>query len=101
MQLAEAAFLVTGATDGIGRATALALAQEGASVILHGRNPAKLAAVHAEILTHSGNRRLHMVLADFASLADVAALADRGACRDSPASMFSLIMQACLLIIDR
>lgn len=77
MQLAEAAFLVTGATDGIGRATALALARQGASVILHGRNPAKLAAVHADILTDSGNHRLHTVLADFASLADVAALADR------------------------
>lgn len=77
MQLAKAAFLVTGATDGIGRSTALALARQGASVILHGRNPAKLAAVHAEILSHSGNRRLHTVVADFASLADVAALANR------------------------
>jgi len=77
MQLAEAAFLVTGATDGIGRATARALAEQGASVILHGRNPGKLAAVHEQILAHSGNRKLHTVIADFASLADVAVLADR------------------------
>jgi NAD(P)-dependent dehydrogenase (short-subunit alcohol dehydrogenase family) len=41
--------LVTGASDGIGRAVALALARAGAQVILHGRNVRKLEAVHAEI----------------------------------------------------
>ena len=41
-------FLVTGATDGIGKATALALARQGASVIIHGRNAAKLAATLAQ-----------------------------------------------------
>lgn len=43
------AILVTGASDGIGRAVALALARAGAAVILHGRNVRKLEAVHAEI----------------------------------------------------
>ena len=43
------AILVTGASDGIGRAVALALARAGAQVILHGRNVRKLEAVHAEI----------------------------------------------------
>ena len=42
--------LVTGASDGIGRAVALALARAGAQVILHGRNVRKLEAVHAEIV---------------------------------------------------
>jgi NAD(P)-dependent dehydrogenase (short-subunit alcohol dehydrogenase family) len=41
--------LVTGASSGIGRAVALALAQSGAQVILHGRTVRKLEAVHAEI----------------------------------------------------
>jgi NAD(P)-dependent dehydrogenase (short-subunit alcohol dehydrogenase family) len=41
--------MVTGASAGIGRAVALALAQTGAQVILHGRNVRKLEAVHAEI----------------------------------------------------
>lgn len=66
--------LVTGATDGIGKATALALAQQGAQVILHGRNPGKLAAAVEEIRAATGNAALHPVLADFASLAEVAAL---------------------------
>jgi NAD(P)-dependent dehydrogenase (short-subunit alcohol dehydrogenase family) len=43
------AILVTGASGGIGRAVALALAAAGAEVILHGRNVRKLEAVHAEI----------------------------------------------------
>jgi NAD(P)-dependent dehydrogenase (short-subunit alcohol dehydrogenase family) len=43
------AVMVTGASSGIGRAVALALAQAGAEVILHGRNVRKLEAVHAEI----------------------------------------------------
>jgi NAD(P)-dependent dehydrogenase (short-subunit alcohol dehydrogenase family) len=41
--------MVTGAGSGIGRAVALALAQAGAQVILHGRNVKKLESVHAEI----------------------------------------------------
>jgi NAD(P)-dependent dehydrogenase (short-subunit alcohol dehydrogenase family) len=50
--------LVTGATNGIGKATALALAQMGATVVIVGRNPAKCAAVvseikHSRALSHS------------------------------------------------
>ena len=37
--------LVTGGTDGIGKHTALALAFMGASVIIHGRDPARTAIV--------------------------------------------------------
>ncbi len=70
-------FLVTGATDGIGKATALALARQGASVIIHGRNPAKLEATLAQLRDATGNPALYRVQADFASLADVAALAEQ------------------------
>jgi NAD(P)-dependent dehydrogenase (short-subunit alcohol dehydrogenase family) len=70
-------FLVTGATDGIGKATARALAAQGATVVLHGRNPAKLDAALAEIRAATGNAALHPVVADFAALAEVAALAER------------------------
>ena len=41
--------MVTGASAGLGRAVALALAAAGAEVILHGRNVRKLESVHAEI----------------------------------------------------
>ncbi|MEO7385711.1 MAG: SDR family NAD(P)-dependent oxidoreductase [Gammaproteobacteria bacterium] len=71
----KSTFLVTGATDGIGKATALALAAKGASVIVHGRNPAKLEATLRELRSATGNPALHSVQADFSSLLQVAALA--------------------------
>ena len=67
-------FLVTGATNGIGKATALALARQGASVIIHGRHPGRLEATLNELRTATGNPALNTVRADFASLAEVAAL---------------------------
>jgi NAD(P)-dependent dehydrogenase (short-subunit alcohol dehydrogenase family) len=75
--ITESLYLVTGATDGIGKATALALAGSGAAVILHGRDAQKTARAVAEIQAATGNDRLQTVLADFASLDEVAALADR------------------------
>jgi NAD(P)-dependent dehydrogenase (short-subunit alcohol dehydrogenase family) len=67
--------LVTGATHGIGRATAEALAVLGATVIVHGRDSAKVGAVCHEIVRVSGNAHVTGVVADFASLAAVRRLA--------------------------
>ncbi len=48
--LRERVILVTGASDGIGKAVALAAAAHGATVILHGRNVRKLEAVYDSIV---------------------------------------------------
>lgn len=59
--------LVTGSTDGLGRELALALAAEGAHVIVHGRNAERGRAVVDEI-TRSGKGSATFIAADFASL---------------------------------
>lgn len=60
--------LVTGATDGIGLATAQALARGGARLLVHGRNPAKVESV-AQSLGAVG------LVADLSDLAQVRRLA--------------------------
>jgi NAD(P)-dependent dehydrogenase (short-subunit alcohol dehydrogenase family) len=65
--------LVTGATSGIGRATALQLAQEGLSVIVHGRDAARGEATVKEIESAGGHARF--VAADLGDAAAVTALA--------------------------
>lgn len=69
--------MVTGATDGLGRATATRLAQLGATVVLHGRDATRVDGTCREIrrITGTGPCRLVGVRADLASLADVDALA--------------------------
>lgn len=48
--LQDRVILVTGASDGIGKAVALAAAAHGATVLLHGRNVRKLEAVYDSIV---------------------------------------------------
>jgi NAD(P)-dependent dehydrogenase (short-subunit alcohol dehydrogenase family) len=67
--------LVTGATDGIGKETALALARRGANVIVHGRNAARADAVRLEIEAISRRSAPPVLLGDLASLASVRAMA--------------------------
>lgn len=75
--------LVTGATDGLGRALARELATRGATVLLHGRSAERLAATEREIREATGNERLRTYRADFASLAAARELA-RDVERDQP-----------------
>jgi NAD(P)-dependent dehydrogenase (short-subunit alcohol dehydrogenase family) len=64
--------LVTGATRGIGRATAEALAKSGAHVLLHGRDSASVGAVCREMIRYG---QVTGVVGDLGSLAAVRKLA--------------------------
>jgi NAD(P)-dependent dehydrogenase (short-subunit alcohol dehydrogenase family) len=67
--------LVTGATSGIGQATARGLAQLGATVIVVGRDPEKGAATTARIQQETGNPAVEFMLADLSVQAQVRRLA--------------------------
>jgi len=65
--LRERIILVTGASDGIGKALALEAARLGAQVILHGRNTKKLESVYDEIEAMDGAKRPSIAVLDLAS----------------------------------
>jgi NAD(P)-dependent dehydrogenase (short-subunit alcohol dehydrogenase family) len=67
--------LVTGASDGLGRALAERLAGEGATVLAHARNEQRGRETLGDLLDGPGDVRL--VVGDLASLAAVRALADQ------------------------
>ena len=75
MSLENKTVLVTGATDGLGRLVAIKLAQNGARVLLHGRDQAKGEAVLAEIRAATDAADLEFYRADLAVLAQVRDLA--------------------------
>ena len=68
--------LVTGATNGIGKATARALAHMGATVVIVGRDAPKSAQLVAEIRAATGNKNVSSMLADLSSQQEVRRLAD-------------------------
>lgn len=65
--LADRVILVTGATNGIGRALSLEAARVGARVILHGRNTRKLEKVYDEIEAIDGALRPSIAVMDLAT----------------------------------
>jgi NAD(P)-dependent dehydrogenase (short-subunit alcohol dehydrogenase family) len=73
--------LITGSTSGIGQATALALAQQGWQVIVHGRREEACEEVVAMLIRQTNNSDIHYAVADLSDLAQVKRLADDAAIR--------------------
>lgn len=68
--------LITGATAGIGKATALEIARKGATVVIVGRNEAKAREVVSAIQNEIGNQNVSYLLADLSSISATKALAE-------------------------
>jgi NAD(P)-dependent dehydrogenase (short-subunit alcohol dehydrogenase family) len=73
--IAEQTVLVTGATDGLGKAVATELARLGATVLVHGRDDSRGQATLTEIAQATGNDRLRWYRADLGDLDQVRRLA--------------------------
>ena len=74
--------LITGSTDGIGKAAAYLLAGQGHRILLHGRDRAKGSAVLDELETVAGSSRPALFIADLSVQDQVRNLAEEvtGAC---------------------
>jgi NAD(P)-dependent dehydrogenase (short-subunit alcohol dehydrogenase family) len=69
--------LITGATSGIGKAAAFALAKNNYELILIGRNEAKVKKVCCEIRKKTGNDHVNEFVCDLSMLQDVRRVADK------------------------
>lgn len=65
--LRDRIIMITGASDGIGKALSVRAAELGAQVILHGRNTKKLEAVHDQIVAIDGAPRPSIAVLDLVS----------------------------------
>jgi NAD(P)-dependent dehydrogenase (short-subunit alcohol dehydrogenase family) len=81
--VSESTIMVTGATDGLGKALAAELAGLGAAVLLHGRSDDRGGETLREIRAKTGSDRLAWYRADFARIAEVRELAERVACEQA------------------
>ncbi|NYT08314.1 MAG: SDR family NAD(P)-dependent oxidoreductase [Methanomicrobiales archaeon] len=79
--MATPVILVTGSTDGIGKAAARALALRGATVIIHGRDEEKCRKVLRDLKESTGNTDLSFLSADFIEQQNVRRLAEEVASR--------------------
>ena len=69
--------LITGATDGIGAATAHSLAELDCELLIHGRSADKLATIHKSLLEAIPNAKLETFQADLSDFHQVIDLAEQ------------------------
>jgi retinol dehydrogenase 12 len=74
--MTEKICLITGATDGIGKATALALVARGFKVVVIARNMEKVSAFIREIEVPGTTKKVDYILADLSSMDQVIAMLD-------------------------
>jgi NAD(P)-dependent dehydrogenase (short-subunit alcohol dehydrogenase family) len=75
--LEDQTILITGATDGLGKALVAELAASGATLLLHGRDDARGRETVGEVRRRTGSEKLRWYRADFASLAEIRDMASR------------------------
>ena len=75
MNLKGKTAIITGATSGIGKVTALAIAREGAHLVLPVRNMEKGEALREEIISETGNKSIELMSCDLASLDSIRSFA--------------------------
>lgn len=69
--------LITGATNGMGKAAALALAKQGHTIIIVGRKEKEARNVQQEIISGSNNSKIDYLIADLLVLDDIHKLAEQ------------------------
>ncbi|MEN6523746.1 MAG: SDR family oxidoreductase [Anaerolineaceae bacterium] len=72
----EKTCLITGATSGVGLETARGLANLGARLFIHGRDPRKVEATLKDIRSSTGNDALIPLVADLSSQSDIRQMAE-------------------------
>lgn len=76
-ELRDKVFLLTGATEGVGKAAALDFAKRGVQLVIVGRNQEKSERVLAELKQKSGNERIELLLGDMSKMSDIRDVAER------------------------